>query len=112
MTICAGYVARTEMLNSQSIKETVENFWLLDKSERERCTTRIIRTKFGHHLAKYYTNTPAPPYMVQDSSDDILMILGFTRSETVPETVGRERSLLQRVVDSRARSLEQQEGQF
>jgi len=112
MTICAGYLSALPSLESQWVRGIIEKFSVLERNDAHSDIVRIVDTKYGHQLCKYSLDTPARPYIAQDSQGNCLMILGFIRWDPLRKKEEAERALLQLVVEKGPHALEEQEGQF
>ena len=111
MSICAGYISALPPIESESIKQIIENFSVLN-GDSESDVVRIIHTKYGPQLCKYNVDTPTQPYMAQDSNGNFLMILGFFRRYAAQKKADIDKLLLQLCVQEDAAALEKEEGQF
>jgi hypothetical protein len=106
MAICAGYVSGAPWLDSEQVKEVMENFSVLKDDGDAGSTVRTISTKYGYQLCKYNLDAANQPYIARDCQGNVLVILGFIHWDGVEKPAEIENALLRRVVEKGPRILE------
>ena len=112
MAICAGYVSARSLFETQSVKESIEEFSILGKTDADREVVDAIRTKYGHQVCKYNLGQLAQPRIAKDAEGNFLVLLGFIRWNAAREEPDLTDHLLQLAVTEGAAVLERLEGQY
>jgi hypothetical protein len=109
MTICGGYVSASSPIDRHVLDSIVQRSPEWPQSESHHYVTRIVSSKIGHLICKHDARRLTPLRVAQDSTGNLLTILGFIRWAK-PGT--SEHGLLELVAKHGVGALERQEGQF